>query len=275
VANLTHDDALRLMEAAFASLIDRQEPVEALSRFYAQDCVQEVDGEWMAYPQFLDHARRIKASIRSAQVRFEALAVDGAAIAAIYRVESLSQNGEAGTLKVIAFLTVADGKIASVKELTHILRQDVVARPPPFTPIASSGPALSRGAALAVLEGAFACLLDPREPAASLDRYFSPSYVQEVDGARMDYGHFLDHAQTLKAALRSASARVDTLVVDGSTIADIHLVEAEKTDGGRLATRVFAFFVVEDGKIVGVNELTRLVHGDAADRDLGSRRSGA
>jgi hypothetical protein len=75
--------------------------------------------------------------------------------------------------------------------------------------------------------------------------------------------------------LRSASATIETLVVDGPTIADIHLVEAEKTDRARLLTEVFAFFFVEDGKIARVNELTRLVQGGAADRDLGSRRSPA
>jgi hypothetical protein len=133
----------------------------------------------------------------------------------------------------------------------------------------------SREEAVALLNGAFASLLDPREDAENLDRYFSASYVQDVDGARMDYAHFLDHARTLKAALRSASATIEALVVDGSTIADIHLVEAEKTDGRRLATKVFAFFFVEGRKIAGVQEMTRLVRGDAADRDLGSRRSGA
>jgi hypothetical protein len=35
------------------------------------------------------------------------------------------------------------------------------------------------------------------------------------------------------------------------------------------------FVFVEGRKIAGVQELTRLVRGDAADRDLGSRRSGA
>jgi hypothetical protein len=75
--------------------------------------------------------------------------------------------------------------------------------------------------------------------------------------------------------VRSASATIETLVVDSSTIADIHLIKAKKTDGGQLATRVFAFFFVEGGKIAGVRELTRLVRGDAADRGLGSRRSGA
>jgi ketosteroid isomerase-like protein len=265
LADIAHDEARRLMEAAFANLLDPNEPVSALSRFYAADCLQEVDGERMDYAQFLDHARQIRASTRSAKVRFEALATEGLAIAAIYTVASVSQKGEAANLEVFAFLTVADGKIASLKELTRVMREDAGASAPPASALPrSGGSALGREEAAALLNGAFACLLDPREDAGNLDRYFSPSYVQDVDGEHMDYTHFLDHARTLKA-----------LVVDSSTIADIHLIEAEKADGGRLSTKVFAFFFVEDGRIGRVRELTRLVRGDAADRDLGSRRSDA
>ena len=47
--------------------------------------------------------------------------------------------------------------------------------------------------------------------------------------------------------------------------------EAEKVAGGRVAVRVFALFVIDEGKIVLCDELTRLEQGAAEDRDLASR----
>ena len=111
MADISRDEARRLMEAAFASLIDPTEPLSALSSFYAANCVQQIDGERMDYAQFLEHAQQIKASTRSAKVRFQALITEDSTSAAIYTVASVSQKGEAASLEVIAFLTVADGKI--------------------------------------------------------------------------------------------------------------------------------------------------------------------
>ncbi|HXW26308.1 MAG TPA: nuclear transport factor 2 family protein, partial [Xanthobacteraceae bacterium] len=70
-------------------------------------------------------------------------------------------------------------------------------------------------------------------------------------------------------------AAIETLIVDGDTIADIHVVEAEKTNGDSIRTKVIAFFTVRGGKIVRVDELTHLLHGADEDRDMGSRTSGA
>jgi ketosteroid isomerase-like protein len=130
---------------------------------------------------------------------------------------------------------------------------------------------LSRDEARALIEGALASLLNPREDVADLSRYFAPDYIQDVDGKRLDYAGFIDHARALKTHLRGGRVTIETLLVDGDTIADIHVIEAENTNGGSIRTKVIAFFTVRDGKIVRVDELTHLLHGAEEDRDMGSR----
>ena len=126
---------------------------------------------------------------------------------------------------------------------------------------------------MSLIEGALASLLDPRQDVQALSRYITLEYVQEVNGKRLDYAGFIDHARLLKAHLRGGSVTIEAIVVDGDTIADIHLVEAEKTNGATIRTNVIAFFTVRDGKITRVDELTHLLHGADDDRDIGSRTS--
>ena len=60
-------------------------------------------------------------------------------------------------------------------------------------------------------------------------------------------------------------------VAEGANVVSIHRAEAEKVAGGKIAVRVFALFVIEDGKIVLCDELTRLEQGANEDRDVASR----
>ena len=134
-------------------------------------------------------------------------------------------------------------------------------------------PELSQKQARALIENAIASLLDPLQDAESLCRYFAPDYVQEVDGVRLDFDGFIDHARVLKTSLRWGRATIENLIVSGDTIADIHVVDGEKTNGDKIRVKVIAFFTLRDGKIVRVDELTHLLEGNHADRDMGSRTS--
>jgi ketosteroid isomerase-like protein len=134
-------------------------------------------------------------------------------------------------------------------------------------------PELSKEEARALIEGAITSLLDPRQDVANLSRYFAPDYVQDVDGKRLDYAGFIDHARVLKTHLRRGRVTIETLIVDGDTIADIHVIEAEKTNGDSIRTKVLAFFTVSAGKFVRVDELTHLLRGADEDKDIGSRTS--
>ncbi|HUB10593.1 MAG TPA: nuclear transport factor 2 family protein [Acetobacteraceae bacterium] len=134
-------------------------------------------------------------------------------------------------------------------------------------------PELSNEEARALIEGALASLLDPQQDTNQFVRYFASDYVQEVDGKTLTFAGFIDHARMLKASLRRGCATIERLVVSGDTIADIHVVKAEKMNGDAIRVKVIAFFTVRDGKIIAVDELTHLLDGSDADRDMGSRTS--
>lgn len=107
----------------------------------------------------------------------------------------------------------------------------------------------------------------------ALPRYFSPKYVERVDGKTLDYAGFIDHVRELKRSVTNLRVTFEHMVAEGNKVMEIHRVEAEKTTGGKIAARLITLWVIEDGKIVLCDELTHLEQGAPEDRDLGSRTS--
>jgi predicted SnoaL-like aldol condensation-catalyzing enzyme len=106
---------------------------------------------------------------------------------------------------------------------------------------------------------------------AVIARYFSPRYAQKTDGRMLDFSGFVAHVRELKRTLRNVKITFEHVFSDGSNVVSIHRAEAEKVAGGKISVRVFAMFVIEDGKIVLCDELTHLERGNPEDRDLASR----
>jgi ketosteroid isomerase-like protein len=106
-----------------------------------------------------------------------------------------------------------------------------------------------------------------------IDRYFSPAYVQHVDGKTLDFAAFRDHIRELKKILTNLRFTIEHMVAEGDKVMEIHRVEGEKRAGGTVAARLFSLWIITDGKIVLCDEVSRLEHGTAEDRDLGSRAS--
>jgi predicted SnoaL-like aldol condensation-catalyzing enzyme len=109
---------------------------------------------------------------------------------------------------------------------------------------------------------------------AAIARYFSPRYVQKTDGRTLDFPGFVAHVRELKRTVKNVKITFERMIAEGASVVSIHRAEAEKIAGGSVAVRVFALFVIEEGKIVLCEELTRLEQGAAADRDLASRQRG-
>lgn len=105
----------------------------------------------------------------------------------------------------------------------------------------------------------------------AIARYFSPRYVQKTDGRTLDYAGFVAHVRELKRTLKKVKITFERVIAEGANVVSIHRAEAEKIAGGRIAIRVFALFVIDDGMIVLCDELTRLEQGAHEDRDLASR----
>ena len=133
--------------------------------------------------------------------------------------------------------------------------------------------AMSHEEAREFLEKVFANMFDPQAAAESLSEFFATDYVQDADGARLDFNGFIDHARVLKNTFRSGHVRFEEILVDGPKIADVHIVEATKANGDTIRVKVIAVYTLEKGKIVRVDELTHLLEGAEADRDIGFRTS--
>ena len=108
-----------------------------------------------------------------------------------------------------------------------------------------------------------------------IDRYFSPAYVQHVDGKTLDFAAFREHIREVKKIVTHLRFTIEHMVAEGDKVMEIHRVEGEKRAGGTFAARLFSLWVLRDGKIVLCDEISRLEHGTPEDRDLGSRTSKA
>ena len=106
---------------------------------------------------------------------------------------------------------------------------------------------------------------------SAIARYFSPHYVQKTDGRTLDFAGFVAHVRELNRTVKNVRINFERLVAEGASVVSIHRAEAEKVAGGRIAMRVFALFVIDEGKIASCDELTHLELGSAEDRDLASR----
>lgn len=102
-------------------------------------------------------------------------------------------------------------------------------------------------------------------------KYFSPDYIQHVDGKTLDYSMLIKHMRAQKAALQSAKITFKYLIAEGNKVSSVHVVDAIKKDGSSIKAQVNALIIIEDNKIILCDELTYLIEGSKADQDLGSR----
>lgn len=101
-------------------------------------------------------------------------------------------------------------------------------------------------------------------------QYFSPSFIQHVDGQTSNYQGFVQHMLKQKSILKSAKLTVLHTLTEGNKICTVHKVDAVKKDEKKISVKVIAYYELEDGKIVKCDELTYLLTGDEQDRNLGS-----
>jgi ketosteroid isomerase-like protein len=102
---------------------------------------------------------------------------------------------------------------------------------------------------------AFAKLFDPLATEVDLLEFFSPDYVQDLNGREHSFREFLDGVSTLKATLRSSTITVTRAVASGDQIAEIHVVDATKNDGTRLRFKVIEFQTIDHGRIKRTEEV--------------------
>ena len=104
-------------------------------------------------------------------------------------------------------------------------------------------------------------------------KYFSPSYIQYVDGETLDYKQFIDHMKYQKSILSSVKVSIESCCCEENKICTAHIVDAMKKNGDRVSIKVIAIFETKEGKIVLCDELTHLIKGAPEDQNIGSMRS--
>lgn len=123
-----------------------------------------------------------------------------------------------------------------------------------------------------LIRDAFATVVEnPQYDEAAIRRYFSPDYVQQVDGKVLSFDQFRQHLNVLKETVTAVAVRFDTLAAENEVVFSNHRVTATRANGQTGEMQVIAEFRIHNGQINACNELTHLIRGDAEDRDLGSR----
>lgn len=104
-----------------------------------------------------------------------------------------------------------------------------------------------------------------------VEQYFSPDYIQIVDGKKIDYNEFVAHLNALKNAIDSISITIKSIAEGEGCVHTQHIACAKKKNGEVSEFEVFACFHISNDKIIRCEELTRMVNGKKTDEDLGSR----
>jgi len=129
----------------------------------------------------------------------------------------------------------------------------------------------SRGPLRQKIETIFQQILEsPVYDKALIEDYFSPEYVQHVDGKTLTYAHFLQHVETQKERISQLKISIDAFVEQGNECSSVHWVKAMTQDGRKILVKVIAHFKFHEGKLVSCDELTRLIEGKIEDADVGS-----
>ncbi|MGU5795041.1 nuclear transport factor 2 family protein [Aeromonas hydrophila] len=114
-------------------------------------------------------------------------------------------------------------------------------------------------------------ICDPDFTPAELDHWFCPDYVQLVDDQRLDRATFEQHLLVLRQSLARCEIHFVSLLAEGNRVHSLHRVRAWRHDGAQIECKVSALFTFQGERLSHTDELTCLLAGEPADRDLGSR----
>lgn len=115
-------------------------------------------------------------------------------------------------------------------------------------------------------------VLDNMDPNMDYSKYVSKDFVNPIDGNKFNYEQWVAHQKHIKSSLKSMKATFDLMVAEGNHVAAIFRVHLIKKDGSELEVKDMGFFEIKNHKIVYVEELTRLIKGNEADKNIGSTK---
>lgn len=107
----------------------------------------------------------------------------------------------------------------------------------------------------------------------AVDRHFAPHYRQRTNGEWDDRAGFVEHISHLRTVVAGGSVEVHDELYDGTKYADRHTVQIAKKDGSTVVMEVHAIGdLAPDGRFSRIEEVTLMLHGSDADREIGNAR---
>ncbi|WP_039983526.1 hypothetical protein [Vibrio sagamiensis] len=106
-----------------------------------------------------------------------------------------------------------------------------------------------------------------------LKSILSDNFVQKLGIKENKYDDFVQHSSYISNNIRQINFTFKDVNVDADgTVSEIHVVEATKLDGSITKAKLYVFhYFDKNGKLMKIDELSTMIEGSEADKDLGFR----
>lgn len=122
-----------------------------------------------------------------------------------------------------------------------------------------------------IIQKVFSTILEnPVFDLSLIEKYFSKDYIQLVDHHQFNYEEFILHIKKLKEKIAEQKIDILNYAENGNIIFTHHIASSILKDGTIVKHKVLAEFTIQDGKIIGCDELTLLLEGAHHAKNLGS-----
>ncbi|MEJ5048446.1 hypothetical protein WH221_01340 [Chryseobacterium culicis] len=103
-----------------------------------------------------------------------------------------------------------------------------------------------------------------------IEKYFSKDYIQLVDRQQLNYQEFVLHIKKLKEKVAEQKIEFISHAENSNIIFTHHVVNSKLKDGSFVIHKVLAEFTIQNNKIIRCDELTVVLEGNQAEKNLGS-----
>ncbi|MDM1296879.1 MULTISPECIES: hypothetical protein [unclassified Sphingobacterium] len=103
-----------------------------------------------------------------------------------------------------------------------------------------------------------------------INKYFSENYIQIVDNVELDFETFKKHIKKLKDKIQQVDIAFLNLAENDHSIFTKHQVTSILNTGEVVKHKVFAEFLIKDGKVFKCEEMTLQIEGSPNESNLGS-----
>lgn len=103
-----------------------------------------------------------------------------------------------------------------------------------------------------------------------VNKYFSKNYIQIVDNVELDFDTFKKHIKKLKDKIQQVDVEFLNIAENNHSIFTKHYVRSFLKTGEVVEHKVFAEFLIKDGKVFKCEELTLQIKGNPKEGNLGS-----